>query len=83
VVRSNQEPDHVVVWQAASPTRDFRKATWSSTPAVVAGAAEADRWRATIQRPATGFSAVFVECQYARAPVPLMLTTSVSVQPSA
>jgi len=83
VVRSNQEPDHVVVWQAASPTRDFRKATWSSTPAVGAGAAEADRWRATIQRPATGFSAAFVECQYARAPVPLMLTTSVSVQPSA
>jgi PhoPQ-activated pathogenicity-related protein len=78
-VRSDQEPAEVLLWQAAADSRDFRKARWTSVPLHAADGA----WRAEIPRPASGFNAALVECRYPRVPLPLMLTTSVSMQASA
>ena len=78
-VRSDEEATEVILWQAASTSRDFRKARWTSAP-VAAAADGAASWRATVARPAAGRAAALVECHYAREPVPLVLTTSVHVQ---
>ena len=78
-VRPDQEPAEVLLWQAAADSRDFRKARWTSVPLHAADGA----WRAEIPRPASGFNAALVECRYPRVPLPLMLTTSVSMQASA
>jgi len=75
-VHSDEQPTEVVLWQAASPSRDFRQARWTSTPV----AAAADGWQAVAARPADGHAAALVECHYAREPAPLVLTTSVHVQ---
>ena len=89
VLESNEPLEQVILWQAASPSRDFRRARWSSTPVEVsakhADAADggAVTARVTVPRPAAGFAAALVECHYAREPVPLVLTTSVAVQSEA
>lgn len=77
-VRSDEEPTEVILWQASSPSRDFRKARWTSAP-VAAAADGAASWRAMLGRPAEGHAAALVECHYAREPVSLVLTTSVHV----
>jgi len=78
VVRCVAEPERVTLWTATSPSRDFRRARWSSEP-VAAGGAE---WRVPLPVPAEGFAAGFVELEFARDPVPLMLTSGVKVMPS-
>jgi PhoPQ-activated pathogenicity-related protein len=78
-VRSDEQPTEVVLWQATSSSRDFRKARWTSAP-VAAAADGAASWQAMLGRPAEGHAAALVECHYAREPVPLVLTTSVHVQ---
>lgn len=89
VVESNEPLEQVVLWQATSPSRDFRRARWSSTPvdvsantAATAGGSAVTA-RVTVPRPAAGFAAALVECHFAREPVPLVLTTSVAVQSEA
>jgi PhoPQ-activated pathogenicity-related protein len=78
-VRSDEQPTEIVLWQATSSSRDFRKARWTSVP-VAAAADGAASWQAMLGRPAEGHAAALVECHYAREPVPLVLTTSVHVQ---
>lgn len=63
--------DDVLLWTAKSPTRDFRRATWSSQPAAVADG----HCRETVSRPAAGFRAALLECRYSRQPLPLSLST--------
>ncbi|MBM4010896.1 MAG: hypothetical protein FJ286_05875 [Planctomycetes bacterium] len=75
VVSSDAEPERVTLWTASSPTRDFREARWSST----AVAAQGPRWRVPLQQPQEGFAAGLVELEFAREPVPLMLTSGVKV----
>jgi PhoPQ-activated pathogenicity-related protein len=78
-VRSDEPPTEILLWQAASPSRDFRQARWTSS-AVAVPADGAAFWQAVAHRPAEGHAAAFVECHYARETVPLVLTTSVHVQ---
>ena len=75
VVACATKPERVTLWTAASESRDFRMARWSSEPVEAAGAA----WRVPIVRPAQGFVAGLVELEFAREPVPLMLTSGVKV----
>ena len=72
---SDEAPAEVLFWQATSPTRDFRRARWTSSR-VEPGS---DGWRGVVGRPATGFAAGLLECRYPRNPLPLMLTTRVAV----
>lgn len=75
-VRSDEEPDQVLVWRASAPSRDFRSARWTSSRVDSAAGA----WRMEIERPRAGFAAAFVECRYPRRPLPLFLTTGVRVE---
>jgi hypothetical protein len=50
-------------------------ARWSSEPVEVVGA----EWRVAIPRPKQGYAAGLVELEFAREPVPLMLTSGVKV----
>jgi PhoPQ-activated pathogenicity-related protein len=75
VVACKAEPERVTLWTAAAETRDFRKARWSSEPVEAAG----PEWRVPFQRPANGFTAGLIEMEFAREPVPLMLTSGVKV----
>ena len=75
VVRCAARPDRVTLWTAAAPSRDFRGATWSA--AAVAG--NGPQWRVPIPATATGFAAGLVELEFARNPLPLVLTTGVKV----
>ncbi|MFM7244822.1 MAG: PhoPQ-activated pathogenicity-related family protein [Planctomycetaceae bacterium] len=75
VVRCDSKPERVTLWTAASPSRDFRKARWSSRPIDAAG----PEWRAALPTPQDGFAAGLVELEFARDPVPLVLTSGVRV----
>ena len=75
VVACETQPERVTLWTAGSESRDFRLARWSSEPVEAAGA----EWRVPIARPAQGFVAGLVELEFAREPVPLMLTSGVKV----
>lgn len=75
VVRCQTQPDRVTLWTAASPSRDFRKARWSSQPLALAG----PEWRAPLPAPQAGCAAGLVELEFARDPVPLVLTSGVKV----
>jgi PhoPQ-activated pathogenicity-related protein len=75
VVRCDAKPEQVRLWTAASPSRDFRKARWSSRPIDAAG----PEWRVQLPSPADGFAAGLVELEFARDPVPLALTSGVKV----
>jgi len=75
VVACETRPERVTLWTAASPTRDFRHARWSSERVEPSGV----EWRVPIERPAQGFAAGLVELEFARDPVPLLLTSGVKV----
>ncbi len=66
----------VLLWTASAPTRDFRRAKWTSRALVPD---DAGRYRADLPAPAEGFSAAFAEAVYARGLLPLHLTTTVRV----
>jgi hypothetical protein len=50
-------------------------ARWSSEPVEAVGA----EWRVPIARPTQGYAAGLVELEFAREPVPLVLTSGVKV----
>jgi PhoPQ-activated pathogenicity-related protein len=75
VVACATPPERVTLWTAASKSRDFRTARWSSEPIAAAG----PEWRVPIGRPAEDFAAGLVELEFAREPVPLVLTSGVKV----
>lgn len=75
IVHCDAMPERVTLWTAASPSRDFRKARWSSQPIDVAG----PEWRVPLPAPREGFAAGLVELEFAREPVPLVLTSGVKV----
>lgn len=69
------EPAEVRLWSATSATRDFRTATWESQPVKIEGG----RCSATVVRPDEGFAAGLLECRFAGKPLPIHLTTGVTV----
>jgi len=75
VVACKTPPERVTLWTAASESRDFRTARWSSEPVKAAG----PEWRVAIPRPTQGYAAGLVELEFAREPVPLVLTSGVKV----
>jgi len=77
-VACDTRPERVTLWTAASPTRDFRQARWSSEPVDDAG----PEWRVPLAAPRTGYAAGLVELEFAREPVPLVLTSGVRVMTS-
>lgn len=85
VVKTGTKPVAVTLWQATNPkTRDFRLETigpvWQGTPLT----ATDDTYTATVEKPAAGWTAYFVELTFqVGAPAPLKLTTAVTVTPDA
>lgn len=72
---TDQQPKRVVRWTASSPTRDFRKAKWESTPVEQAGG----QWVAELARPAEGYAAMFGEIVYDLGGRDVPLSTTVEV----
>jgi PhoPQ-activated pathogenicity-related protein len=70
---SDEEPTMVRLWRAESPSRDFRRARWTSSPATRRG----DRFVANAPTPGRGFAAFFGEAEYPAAHG--MLTSSTPV----
>lgn len=64
-------PAETLLWTAASATRDFRGARWTSQRVQLADG----RCREPLETPAAGFRAAVVECRYARQPLPVYLST--------
>jgi PhoPQ-activated pathogenicity-related protein len=64
-------PAEALLWTAASDTRDFRGAKWASRRVPLADG----RCRERLEPPAAGFRASLIECRYARAPLPVYLST--------
>lgn len=64
-------PAETLLWTAASDTRDFRGAKWTSQRVQLTDG----RCREPLQPPAAGFRAAVVECRYAREPLPVYLST--------
>jgi PhoPQ-activated pathogenicity-related protein len=64
-------PAETLLWTAASDTRDFRGAKWASRRVQLTDG----RCREQLEPPTTGFRASLVECRYARAPLPVYLST--------
>ena len=64
-------PAETLLWTAASDTRDFRGAKWASRRVQLTDG----RCREQFEPPTTGFRASLVECRYARAPLPVYLST--------
>jgi len=67
----------VVLWTAQSPTRDFRKAQWTSRPLTL----DPDTQTATaqVQAPEQGYSAMYGEVIYSGGLLPLHLSTTIRV----
>ena len=76
VLHAAAQPERVVLWQAQSATRDFRRASW--LPTAVAG--DGPEWEVRLGAGQVRWSAAVVEVHYPRKPIPLILTTSVHVQ---
>jgi PhoPQ-activated pathogenicity-related protein len=76
VLHSAIRPERLLLWRAASATRDFRQARWEST--VVAG--DGPEWKVPLRAVESRWSAAVVEVLYDREPLPLVLTTSVHVR---
>jgi PhoPQ-activated pathogenicity-related protein len=66
----------VLQWSASAPTRDFRKAQWTSRP--IQPNAEG-RFAVSVSRPAEGYHAVYAEVVYPREPLALRLATTIEV----
>ncbi len=74
-IASDPPPVEVRVWQATSPTRDFRTASWSSAPTDQRD----DGYVYDQQLPETGYAAIFGEAVYSGQPLPFFLSTNVRV----
>lgn len=72
------KPSAVRQWTAFADSRDFREAEWKSRPVSVNG--EGDKnYVAEIRRPEQGYSAAFLEAEFAGEPMPFVLTTTLHV----
>ena len=56
-VQSNRVPRRVLAWTAASPTRDFREARWTSHRCLRAG----DGYACSVPRSRKGYAAIYAE----------------------
>ncbi|GAA4429077.1 PhoPQ-activated pathogenicity-related family protein [Bremerella cremea] len=76
-VNPGEKAAAVHLWTAQSPTRDFRKAKWTSTPLTrdSAGVATVD-----LPQPESGYTASYAEVIYAHDTVPFHLSTTIRVQ---
>jgi PhoPQ-activated pathogenicity-related protein len=75
-VDPGEAASRVLLWSADSPTRDFRKARWSSRPLT---ADAAGRYAGKVLPPAQGYTAVFAELTYLREVLPLSLSTTIRI----
>jgi PhoPQ-activated pathogenicity-related protein len=83
-VRAEDKPTEVNLWQATNPkARDFRLMTIGPAYAKTRlEAAEGNTYLARVPKPASGWTAFFVELVYDRGgPAPFMFTTQVHVVP--
>jgi PhoPQ-activated pathogenicity-related protein len=69
-------------WGATSQTRDFRQARWTTGSAdthEVLGGPQSVSFHTTCARPAMGFKAVFIECEYVLDGLPFTLSSPIRV----
>ena len=72
--RVNAPMKRVKLWSAVSATKDFRKATWTSSDIITESP---ENVTATIKRPATGHIAYYLEFECEIGGAPFTLTTQV------
>jgi PhoPQ-activated pathogenicity-related protein len=77
-VDSDVVPQRVDTWFASAPSRDFREAKWSSRPARQDGKS----FVCELQRPESGYAAMFGELVYDGQPLPYFLSTNVRIVPA-
>ena len=75
-VGSDQRPARVSAWVARSATRDFRQATWLSSPIE---ASSDGQFAYTLTQPESGFAAVFGETMFTTDALPYYLSTNVTI----
>jgi len=63
------------IWSTDSETRDFRKAKWSGVDLK----SKDGGWAGELERPKTGFRAVFAECEYDLDGLKYMLSTQIRI----
>ncbi len=73
---SDRAPDDFRIWLARSATRDFRDATWESTPSQSISAQE---FEFSLQAPDKGFVAIFGEFEFPYDPYPAFFSTNVRI----
>lgn len=71
-VKSERPPRRVLVWSAASPTRDFRDAHWSSRPCKKTG----DDYVCSAPRVKRGYGAIYAETAFRDKGSPVFSTTT-------
>ena len=71
-VKTDRPAQHVLVWSARSPTRDFRSARWSSTECSKKG----DRHACSANRGDPGYMAAFAETSFLDEGSPAFSTTT-------
>jgi PhoPQ-activated pathogenicity-related protein len=74
-VRSDVAPTSVSAWIATAPTRDFREAVWTSSETRLDDGAH----RYELDRPATGYAALFGEAVYDDDGQPYFLSTNIRI----
>ena len=74
-VETDRKPRKIQVWLATSKTRDFRDARWSSQPTEKEGGAHVY----DLERPASGYAAMFGEAVYDGDSFPFFLSTNVRI----
>jgi PhoPQ-activated pathogenicity-related protein len=77
-VISDETPNHVRVWHAESPNRDFRSVRWRSVDARRQG----DGFAAEVPLPAEGFVSFFAEAEYPAGASSFMVSTPVRIASS-
>ncbi len=75
-VTSDKAPDQMRLWQASSPSKDFRDAKWTS--ALVKPAAD-QAFEIPVAAPSEGYSACFAEAQYNYQPMPAYFSTNIRI----
>jgi PhoPQ-activated pathogenicity-related protein len=80
VLHAAAQPERVVLWQAESASRDFRRAKWLSTAVAGDGPEREVPLAMGLGGGGSRWTAAVVEVHYSREPMPLILTTSVNVQ---
>lgn len=71
-VKAERPTEHVLLWTARSPTKDFRDAQWSSAECAKAG----DGYGCSMKRSETGYAAAFAETAFRDEGSPPFSTTT-------